>query len=855
MNKIQTKVFSVLKKIRRVLFREKYVFLSFCITWLALMALARKSEIAPFGENSLLAMDLYGQYYPMMWEKLSDLFSVWSWNGALGFSSVAQSAYYTNSIFLLLMLPFSGYARIAALDMMIFLKIALCASAFSYYLGKKFEKCDIFTAVFGVAYALGAYTVAFMNQPMWLDIVLLLPLIMSALDSLIEGKSPIPYALWLALAIFSNFYISWALCLFVALWFIASVLMRKRSGFRDLAKISVKFAAASLCGGLLCAFMLVPLLLQVENWISSSIGFAEGGEWYHGLSEIVDSFSCGGEPSLEFGPANVFCGSAALFLAFIFILNAGIPFKRRLAVSLLAVILFVSFEWNLLDFIWHGLHFPNQLPGRQSFLFIFVILTMGYEALICVKGLGFAKLIFSGSVSAGFFLLGIGKSQNAEGRLISIAVVAAVFVLMTLLLVVKNRPLFARVTKVMIAVVLLAEICINAVAVLALYGKKASALTYIQYEEQMLFYAKKYQSGENAFYRTEMSPPYTFNCGQLYGFKGITYYSSTMNGKTYTLMENLGNRVYAQNVSTVYMPTPLQDMMFDVKYHYMHSGKNLSYGTRLEKVNGISVYESPYALSVAYAVDAGIKEIESVSQTGLRLQEKFVRLATDGRQKLLYEAEILNAYVSNGVYRNGCLYVRDAESAATYTLEMAVCADGYFYLDFDFKVGTYEVTVNEGKPKTGHCGADQLLDLGYMTYGDRVTVTVTTKGYTYVRGGVQSYTIEENALYQAYKKLSQETLRVEYASDTEIRGEITLAEDGVLYASIPAENGWEVYIDGEKTETYDLGLGLLFCDVEAGTHTVEYRYRAPGLALGIVISAMTAAFLVGYFVFKKRYYG
>ena len=631
--------------------------------------------------------------------------------------------------------------------------------------------------------------------------------------------------------------------------------MKKRSGFRDLAKISVKFVAASLCGGLLCAFMLIPLLGQVGNWISSSIGFEEGGKWYHGLSAIVDSFSYGSEPSLVFGPANVFCGSAALFLALVFLLNTGIPFKRRLAVSLLAVLLFVSFEWNLLDFIWHGLHFPNQLPGRQSFLFIFVILTMGYETLICVRELGFAKLIFAFFVSAGFFLLGIGQSQNAEGRLVSVAVIAAVFVLMTLLLIVKNRPLFARVTKAMIAVVLLVEICVNAVSVLTLYGNKTSALTYVQYEDQMLLYAKKYQSGENAFHRTEMSPHYTFNCGQLYGFKGITYYSSTMNGTTYTLMESLGNRVYAQNVSTVYMPTPLQDMMFDVKYHYMHGGKTLSYGTRLEKANGISVYESPYALSIAYAVDKGIKDIEFASQTGLRLQEKFIRLATNGRQKLLYEAEILNGYVSNGVYRNSCLYVRDAESAATYTLEMVVCADGYFYMDFDFKVGTYEVTVNEGKPKTGHCGADQLLDLGYMTYGDRVTVTVTTKGYAYVRGGVQSYTIEETALYQAYKKLSQETLQVEYASDTEIRGKITVNEDRILYASIPAEGGWSVYIDGKKAETYDLGMGLIFCDIEAGTHTVEYRYHTPGLALGVAISSVTVLLLVGYFVFKKRYCG
>ena len=39
----------------------------------------------------------------------------------------------------------------------------------------------------------------------------------------------------------------------------------------------------------------------------------------------------------------------------------------------------VSFANNYLDFIWHGFHFPDSLPGRQSYLFIFVVLMMGFE--------------------------------------------------------------------------------------------------------------------------------------------------------------------------------------------------------------------------------------------------------------------------------------------------------------------------------------------------------------------------------------------------------------------------------------------------------------------------------------------
>ena len=225
------------------------------------------------------------------------------------------------------------------------------------------------------------------------------------------------------------------------------------------------------------------------------------------------------------------------------------------------------------------------------------------------------------------------------------------------------------------------------------------------------------------------------------------------------------------------------------------------------------------------------------------------------KKRLIHEAEVLNKTISNGTQIGQVLYARDVESAVTYTVEFAAERDGCFFLEFDFTVGTYEIVINEGQPRTGHCGADRILNVDNLYLGDRVTVTVTTRGYSGVRCGIKAYTIDEEALSEAYQKLSSGAMQVEYASDTQIRGTVTAEKDGVLYASIPAENGWEVYIDGEKAEIYDLGMGLCFCDIEAGTHTVEYRYTAPGLALGIAVSSVTALALVGAGIFyakKKR---
>ncbi|MEI3166709.1 MAG: YfhO family protein [Lachnospiraceae bacterium] len=45
-----------------------------------------------------------------------------------------------------------------------------------------------------------------------------------------------------------------------------------------------------------------------------------------------------------------------------------------------AAVFFASFSINVLNFIWHGFHYPNSLPCRQSFIYIFLMLLICYRA-------------------------------------------------------------------------------------------------------------------------------------------------------------------------------------------------------------------------------------------------------------------------------------------------------------------------------------------------------------------------------------------------------------------------------------------------------------------------------------------
>ena len=75
-----------------------------------------------------------------------------------------------------------------------------------------------------------------------------------------------------------------------------------------------------------------------------------------------------------------------LFLRILYILNKEISWKKKLPRLLFVVFFLVSFANNYLDFIWHGLHFPNSLPGRQAFLYSLLLLLICYETVLHLRG-------------------------------------------------------------------------------------------------------------------------------------------------------------------------------------------------------------------------------------------------------------------------------------------------------------------------------------------------------------------------------------------------------------------------------------------------------------------------------------
>ena len=73
-----------------------------------------------------------------------------------------------------------------------------------------------------------------------------------------------------------------------------------------------------------------------------------------------------------------------------------------------------------------------------------------------------------------------------------------------------------------------------------------------------------------------------------------------------------------------------------------------------------------------------------------------------------------------------------------------------------------------------------------------------------------------------------------------------------MYTSIPYDEGWSVYVDGEEASItpicQDSLTGVL---VEAGTHEVTFKYCPKGFVPGILITILCLLVFVGLNYYDK----
>ncbi|MCR5168833.1 MAG: YfhO family protein, partial [Oscillospiraceae bacterium] len=75
---------------------------------------------------------------------------------------------------------------------------------------------------------------------------------------------------------------------------------------------------------------------------------------------------------------------------------------------------------------------------------------------------------------------------------------------------------------------------------------------------------------------------------------------------------------------------------------------------------------------------------------------------------------------------------------------------------------------------------------------------------------------------------------------------IDTAKDTLVFYSVPYDDGFKAYVDGQRTDIEKVFGGLSAVYVPAGEHEIRFEYHSAGLKESIIISIATAAVTVIY---------
>ncbi len=370
--------------------KENYIYLlSFIIPIILMGIIYAVIGIYPFGNKNIITSDMYLQYVAFL-SRVKDILSgdagiFYSFSKSLGGNTAGLFAYYMSSPFNLIIGLFPKVYIGEVIALITLIKLGLSGLTFTIYLSNTYKKKDITTLMFSLCYCFMAYNINFQINIMWLDAIMLLPLVLLGIDKLINENKYKLYVITLFITIISNYYIGYMVCIFSVLYFIYKIILNNKI---SLKKIGV-FIGSSAISGALSAFILIPTVLSLSSGKAEFKLFESAPEIVIKPAEIIAKLFIGNYSLRQITGSypNIYCGVIITILFLLYFMNKNISKKERISSGILMMVLLLSVFISTLNLIWHGFDYPVGFEYRFSFLISFLAITLAYKEFISNENL------------------------------------------------------------------------------------------------------------------------------------------------------------------------------------------------------------------------------------------------------------------------------------------------------------------------------------------------------------------------------------------------------------------------------------------------------------------------------------
>ncbi len=879
---------------------RKFYRIVFFLPMAVLLLMYATRQVFPFGNNSLLVLDLNAQYIAY-YEAYRDAFwgdgsLMYNWSRTLGGEFFGIMAYYTGSPFMLIYVLFPKKLITEALLFTALLRTGFAAVTFAYYLRKSRGASGIRVVIFSTLYSLMMYMVLHQMNPMWLDAVIGLPLIMLGVEQLLTEGKYLLYTVTLSAVFISNFYIGYMVAIFTAAYFFYAYFVKCHGQKGKIARFFPqlgKFAFFSILAAIISAAMLISAYFSLSlgkfEFTDPSYALKPKFAIWDALPKFLfaayDTVRPEGLPTLSIG-------MMPLFLVPLYFVNRKIPVKEKIMSAVIVFFLFMSMTMSTVDLVWHGLQNPNWLNYRYSFILCGFLLVMAFDAFNNVEdGYTPGNVAAAGLGLLAFILLVekygyeyIDARITIWGSLLWVVVYAGFLAYDASK---GGRPHSA--TLVVLTGVICAELYLSGFANLMYVDADVvftSRKNYRDFVDTTLPVARKLQEMDKGFYRTEKTYIRTVNDNMAFGFKGISHSSSTLNADAIAYVGKLGYSTSGHWTQYRYS-VPSVDAIVGIKYVLTKSDNTFGMVPLFEE-NGIHVLENPLAFPIVYPVSEKYYEYLKAKEEE-QLAPGEVANPFDEQNRMISAMigsdEVIEFYtpiptpkmdylnVNTKQYGQGYTkYYPETEGNSHIEFKLEGLGDREMYAAFPSayprKVNIWLRTKNPDGGTTKEDGSyvpmttdsfhgtyfdgsnNAIIPLGQYPEGEEFSVLIGIpskesggSGEVFLRD-LLFYTFDKELFLEKTAELRSSVAKIELVRATKIEMDVTVKDNQRMFTSIPYERGWKVKANGEAVPVVRTEDGLVGFTLPQGTYRVTITFLPDYFVIGMTLSILGVVLLV-----------
>ena len=818
-------------------------------------------RVTPFGNHSLLMSDMGTQYIPLLTALRHALryqiFHFYTFSESLGNGLVSTVAYYLLSPFNLLVVFFGASQIPIAASVIIMVKIATIAATMTWYLQHHFHTTQRLTIIFALAFSFCGFVALNYFDLMWLDSLILLPLVAAGLDRLVAHGRPVLFFSSLLISILTNYYLGYMTCLFSVLYFAYGLFNwpGRVGGLHDWGNRVVRFGITGVLSGLSAAVILMPTglgMLQTAKSTPDSLNFRLvpefGGEFFTQFGVGATNYS----QRLMHAPT-VFVTSAVVLLTLVYFVQPRLTRRQKWSALALLVALFLSMWLRLFNTIWHLMQAPAGFPFRNVFFFSFVMVMLAFESwqaeprrikwrwkfslpllqvLTLVGGAAsvhvMLRLVTGRSAKLTRYFTGI---QQVHWQSVWLSVI---YVVVTAAVIFGTQRLWRRWLLSLLVVTEVGGNFILAMGTSKFGNQRAYAQAYQTENKQMSAVndpdGQLYRvQNDNTLINQAFQGKYNnYNDSLAFNFHGVASYSSTLNESTRSTLEQLG--LFSDNVRRIgdVGLTPLTELLLGVK-----DTVHLTTGS------GQIIPSASYS-GMGFAVSSSLGKVQ-LTRDALQNQESIMQALQPQQQTYFAPTKQL----SDGLKTVATVKGVKTKYHYHHTLRLSVKASGPTYLwapTGQTKYSTMKVDGTSVKPATNANGKTALIKLGNFRAGQTITVTFAAK-YPLALYHMEVKTLRQPNFTRLVQTVRQQRFKVHTVSShfkTSLKGQVTgTPSRHMLYLSVPYDTGWQATVNGNRVQPQKLLNGLMGVPLQNGKNQVTLTYHVPGGRLGVGVSLLS----------------